>query len=112
VRVIGVQAEEAPAMALSWRARRSVETRSAATIADGIAARVPVAEALELLLRHVDDMTLVSEEEILDAQRQLRRDLPFTVETAAAAGWAAARRHRPAEPIGLVLTGGNVVPAD
>ena len=112
IRVIGVQAEAAPAMTLSWRERRPIETRSAATIADGIAARVPVAEALELMLRHVDDMLLVSEEEIVDAQRELRRGLPFSLETAAAAGWAAARRHRPAEPIGLVLTGGNVVPAD
>jgi threonine dehydratase len=111
MRVIGIQAEAAPAMALSWREGRAVETPTAATIADGIAARVPVAEALELMLRHVDDMVLVSEEEIHDAQRELRRELPFTVETAAAAGWAAARRHRPAEPIGLVLTGGNVVPA-
>lgn len=112
VRVIGVQAEEAPAMTLSWRERRAIETPTANTVADGIAARVPVPEALELMLRHVDGMELVSEEEIVDAQRQLRRDLPFTVETAAAAGWAAARRHRPPEPIGIILTGGNVVPAD
>lgn len=112
VRVVGVQAEEAPAMALSWRERRAIETPTAATVADGIAARVPIPEALDLMLRHVDAMELVSEAEILDAQRQLRGDLPFTVETAAAAGWAAARRHRPAEAIGIVLTGGNVVPAD
>jgi threonine dehydratase len=111
VRLIGVQAEEAPAMTLSWRERRAIETPTANTVADGIAARVPVPEALELMLRHVDGMELVSEDEIVDAQRQLRRDLPFTVETAAAAGWAAARRHRP-EPIGIILTGGNVVPAD
>jgi threonine dehydratase len=112
VRLIGVQAEEAPAMTLSWRERRAIETPTANTVADGIAARVPVPEALELMLRHVDGMELVSEEEIVDAQRQLRRDLPFTVETAAAAGWAAARRHRPPEPIGIILTGGNVLPAD
>jgi threonine dehydratase len=98
-------------MTLSWRERRAIETPTANTVADGIAARVPVPEALELMLRHVDGMELVSEDEIVDAQRQLRRDLPFTVETAAAAGWAAARRHRP-EPIGIILTGGNVVPAD
>jgi threonine dehydratase len=99
-------------MTLSWRERRAIQTPSADTIADGIAARVPVPEALELMLRHVDDMLLVGEDEILDAQRQLAADLPFTVETAAAAGWAAARRHRPPQPIGIVLTGGNVVPAD
>jgi threonine dehydratase len=112
VRLVGVQAAEAPAMTLSWRERRAVETPTADTVADGIAARVPVPEALELMLRHVDDMVLVDEAEILEAQRQLRGDLPFTIETAAAAGWAAARRHPRVEPIGFVLTGGNVVPAD
>jgi threonine dehydratase len=111
IRLVGVQAEEAPAMTISWRERRAIETPTANTIADGIAARVPVAEALELMLRHVDDMTLVSEREIVDAQRQLGNDLPFSVETAAAAGWAAAQRHRQTEPIGIILTGGNVVPA-
>ena len=41
-RVIGVQAAGAPAMTLSWRERRPIETPRADTIADGIAARVPV----------------------------------------------------------------------
>lgn len=112
VRLIGVQAEAAPAMTLSWREGRAIETTSANTVADGIAARVPVPEALELMLRHVDDMMLVAEDEILGAQRELAADLPFTVETAAAAGWAAARHHRSSEPIGIILTGGNVVPPD
>jgi threonine dehydratase len=110
LRLIGVQAETAPAMTLSWRARRPIETETAATVADGIAARVPVPEALELMLRHVNEMLLVGETDILDAQRELAEALPFTIETAAAAGWAAARRHTHAEPIGFVLTGGNVPP--
>lgn len=111
VRLIGVQAEAAPAMTLSWKERRAIETATADTVADGIAARVPVPEALALMLRHVDDMVLVSEAEILAAQAELAADLPLSVETAAAAGWAAARRHDRPEPIGFVLTGGNVVPA-
>jgi threonine dehydratase len=110
MRLVGVQAEAAPAMTLSWQERRAIETETADTVADGIAARVPVPEALELMLRHVDEMVLVSEAEILSAQAELTRDLPLTVETAAAAGWAAARRHARPEPIGFVLTGGNVVP--
>jgi threonine dehydratase len=108
MRLIGVQAEGAPAMALSWAERRPIETPTANTIADGIAARVPVPEALDLMIRHVDAMELVNEEEILAAQAELERDLPFAIETAAAAGWAAARRHATPEPIGFVLTGGNV----
>lgn len=110
VRVIGVQAEEAPAMAMSWRERRPIETPTARTVADGIATRVPIIEALDLMVRYVDAIELVSEKEILAAQQELRAALPFAVETAAAAGWAAARRHATPEPIGFILTGGNVSP--
>ena len=97
-------------MAMSWEQRRPVQTPTANTVADGIAARVPILEALDLMLRYVDAMELVSESEILMAQAELQRDLPLAVETAAAAGWAAARRHATPQPIGFVLTGGNVSP--
>ncbi len=55
-RVIGVQSEAAPSMTLSWRAGRPIETPSAATFADGIATRVPVPEALDMMAGRVDDM--------------------------------------------------------
>ena len=111
VRVIGVQAAGAPAIALSWRARRPIETEDVKTVADGIAARVPVPEALALMLECVDDMRLVEEEAILSAQAELSAALPFAIETAAAVGWAAllaAPRH--AGAVGLILTGGNIPP--
>ena len=44
-RVVGIQSEAAPSMTLSWEQGRPIETESAATIADGIATRVPVPEA-------------------------------------------------------------------
>ena len=108
VRVIGVQAARAPAMERSWRARRPIETERADTIADGIAARVPIAEALELMLRGVDEMELVSEEEITAWTRELEVALPVAIETAAGAGWAAARRSGSSGgAIALIVTGGN-----
>lgn len=111
-RVIGVQAERAPAMYLSWRERRPVETDRADTVADGIAARVPVPQALEIMLDAVDEMLLVSDEEILAAQAELSAALPLSVETAAAAAWAAMRRPSSRSgAIGFVLTGGNLPPA-
>ncbi len=111
-RVIGVQATGAPAMTNSWRERRAIETPSVDTVADGIAARVPVAEALEIMWRVVDDMVLVDDEAILGAQRELSAALPFTVEPSAAAAWAA-MRNAPAGAgaIGFILTGGNLPPA-
>jgi threonine dehydratase len=110
-RVIGVQAEGAPAMTLSWRAGRPIETPGVETVADGIAARVPVAEALAIMRRAVDDMVLVDDAAILEAQRELAAALPFTVETSAAAAWAA-MREAPAGTgaIGFILTGGNLPP--
>jgi threonine dehydratase len=110
-RVIGVQAAGAPAMTLSWRERRPIETPRADTIADGIAARVPVPAALELMFEVVDEMLLVDEEQIVAATRELSGLVPSTVEPSAGAAWApvrAAQSH--AGTIGVLVTGGNVVP--
>lgn len=110
-RVIGVQAAGAPAMTLSWRARRPIETPRADTIADGIAARVPVPAALELMFEVVDEMLLVDEEQIVAATRELSAALPSTIEPAAGAAWAAVRAAQPhAGAVGVLVTGGNVVP--
>ncbi len=109
-RVIGVQAAGAPAMTLSWRAKRPIETERADTIADGIAARVPVPEALSLMLEVVDDMLLVDDPSIMAATAQLSAELPLAIEPSAGAAWAAALQQPPTGPIALILTGGNVTP--
>jgi threonine dehydratase len=110
-RVIGVQAAGAPAMTLSWRERRPIETPTADTVADGIAARVPVPEALALMLEVVDEMLLVDEDQIVAATNQLSGALPSTIEPAAGAAWAAVRAAEAQRgAIGLVVTGGNVSP--
>ena len=41
-RVVGVQAEGAPAMTLSWRAGRPIDTDAVTTYADGIASRIAI----------------------------------------------------------------------
>ncbi|MEX0710270.1 MAG: pyridoxal-phosphate dependent enzyme [Chloroflexota bacterium] len=109
-RVVGVQAAQAPAMTLSWRAGRPIETERADTVADGIAARVPVPLALELMLAAVDEMRLVEEAEIIAATAEMAAALPFTVEPSAGAAWAAALQQPRAGAIALVMTGGNVAP--
>lgn len=108
-RVVGVQAEEAPAMTLSWRARRPIDTETAATFADGIAARVSIPLAVELLDGRVDDMVLVSEAQLRDAQAELTDALGITVEGAAAASWAALiAGPRPDGAAVVIITGSNV----
>jgi threonine dehydratase len=111
MRVIGVQAAGAPAMTLSWRERRPIETPTVDTLADGIAARVPVPEALELMLNVVDEMLLVDEDQIVAATNELSVALPSTIEPAAGAAWAAIRAAEAQRgAIGVLVTGGNVSP--
>lgn len=107
-RIIGVQAAGAPAMTLSWRERRPIETPSADTIADGIAARVPVPAALELMIMVVDEMLLVDDVQIVAATREMSVALPTMVEPSAGAGWAAVRAQSQPGAVGVVVTGGNV----
>ena len=113
-RIVGVCAAAAPAMEQSWRTGRIVETRSAETIADGIAVRVPVPQALAILDDIVDDIVLVSEGSLRDATRLLWHHLGLVVEPAGAAGVAALIEHRSSLAHGLVATplcGGNLSPA-
>jgi threonine dehydratase len=108
-RVVGVQAEAAPSMTLSWREGRPIETPTAATFAEGIASRVPVPEALEMMAGRVDDMTLLSEAAMHDAQEELTAALGITVEGAAAASWAAVLADRASDgPALVIVTGSNV----
>ncbi len=87
-RVVGVQAERADAMTRSWRAGAPVDTESADTYADGIASRVAIPRAVELMTGRVDDMVTVSEDALRAAQAVLTEELGVTVEGAAAASWA------------------------
>jgi threonine dehydratase len=110
-RVIGVVAEGAPAMELSWRARWPVSTESVSTIADGIAVRDPIPEAFEDMRTTVDDVMRVSDEEIVDAMRLLLNDVGLVVEPSGAAGLAAAAKMGSSlagQRVGVIITGGNL----
>ncbi|MEO8744314.1 MAG: threonine/serine dehydratase [Candidatus Dormiibacterota bacterium] len=112
-RVIAVCAAGSPAMELSWRAGKPVAAAST-TIADGIAVRVPVPEALTIMRMTVDEVMLVSDTEILAAMRALFADAGLVVEPAGAAG-VAAIMHRRSELAGMrvatPLCGGNLTSA-
>jgi threonine dehydratase len=108
-RVLGVQAEGAPAMTLSWRAGRAIDTESVSTYADGIAARVSIPSSVALMDGRVDDIVLVSEAAMHAAQAELTDALGITVEGAAAASWAALLEGpRPDGPAVVIVTGSNV----
>ena len=109
--VVAVCPAGAPAMELSWRAGKPVSTSDMDTIADGIAVRVPVPAALDIMRTAVDEVMLVTDEEIVEAMRWLHRDAGIVVEPAGAAGVAAIalRRDKLAgKRVAVPLTGGNV----
>ena len=111
-KVIGVCAEQAPSMQLSWVARRAVEA-PASTIADGISVRVPIPDAVDLMASCVDDVLLVGEEGMREAMRFVFHDAGLVVEPSAVAGVAAIANHARAFAgmrVATILTGGNLTP--
>jgi threonine dehydratase len=105
---VGAAAKEAPVMALSWEARRPVESDRCATIADGLAVRVAVPYAVDVLNEVADRMLLVSEREIARGVADLDR-AGVRAEAAAGAGLAAVAQLQELDgPIVLVVTGRNI----
>jgi threonine dehydratase len=111
MQVIGVVAEGAPAMALSWRAGRVITTQSVTTIADGIAVRDPIPEAFDDMKDVVDDVVTVSDGEIVEAMGLLLDRAGLAVEPAGAAGLAAMTKlgsGMRGRRVGVIVTGGNI----
>jgi hypothetical protein len=88
VRIIGVQAEQAPAYVRSWQQGRVVRTDTCDTIADGLATLHPLETNVIAIRELVDEVRLVSEQELLDAIRILLLDEHVVAEAAGAAATA------------------------
>src|SRR6516225_8438228 len=89
VKIVGVQAERAPSYVLSWREGRAIPTETCDTIADGLATRTPEAENVQAIRRLVDEVRLVSDEQMLAAIRHLLLEEHLVAEPAGAAACAA-----------------------
>jgi threonine dehydratase len=109
-KIIGVQSERAPSYFLSWRAGRAVQTATCDTIADGLATRTPVAANVEAIRALVDEVILVSEEEMLQAIGRLLIDEHIVAEPAGAAATAAFLKSQAETSANVILlmTGANV----
>ena len=109
--VIGVVADNAAAYALSFAKGRPVTTDSADTLADGMACRVPVPEAVAAINDGAARVVTVGEEAMLEAIAAYFDDTHNIAEGAGAAPLAAllAERTRMAgKRVGLILSGGNL----
>ena len=112
-RVIGVQSAQAPSAYRSWKARRLVDAPNQ-TIAEGLATGQPFQLPQRILWELLDDLILVSDDELLDATAATIRHTRNLVEPAGAAALAAAinlgdRLH--GGRVALVCSGGNISPA-
>ena len=110
--IVGVQAANAPAYYESWRTGRVVTTETANTMADGLATTTPTPYNVEAVRALVDEMALVSEDEMLAAMRLLHETDGLIAEPSSAATVAAIKRLKGglASPVVAIITGGNVAP--
>lgn len=109
--VVGVVSANAASYALSFAAGHAISTNSADTFADGVACRVPNAEALAIILKGAARIVSVGEGEIRAAMRHYFTDTHNVVEGAGAVPLAAALKERArnaGQRIGLILSGGNI----
>ncbi len=109
VKIIGVQAERAPSYYLSWKQGKAVPTDTCDTCADGLSTRTPDAENVRVIRELVDDVVLVSEQQMLDTIRQLYEKEGIVAEPAGAAATAAfLASPRRDGSIVLLVSGGNI----
>jgi threonine dehydratase len=112
-RIIGVTATGAPAYRLSFQARAVVSAPVTTQLADGLACRLPDADALAIILDNVDEIIEVTDAEVADAMRLYYRATHNLAEGAGAAALAGALQLKDdarlkGKEIGIPLTGGNV----
>ena len=111
VQIVAVQAEGAPAMVESWRSGQVVTHKRTRTVADGIAVRLPVPEALADMQGLVDDALLVSDDAILRALKLVHQHVGVVAEPSGAVGVAGVLAHAArfqGRHVGTVVCGGNL----
>lgn len=113
-RVIGICPKGADATWQSWKHGTLVINDQVDTMADGVAVRAPIIEAMEDMRDIVDDIWLVDEASIAEGMRLGLEHLGLLLEPAGALGLAAAydRRHQWPKntSIATILTGANPAP--
>ena len=108
--VIGVQAAGAPAVYNSWR-ERTLQAATISTAAEGLATGNAFYIAVKTLIDKLDDMVLVTEEEMRDAVILLARTAHVIAEEAGAAAAAAATQMAErlrGKKVAVIVSGGNV----
>jgi threonine dehydratase len=112
VRVVGVEPDGADAMSRSLEQGAPVHLESVDTIADGLAPPFAGEHTFRHVQRFVDEIVRVTDEEILDALRQLIQRCKLAPEPSGAAGLAGLLSGKvapaPGSAVVIVISGGNV----
>jgi threonine dehydratase len=110
IRVVGCEPKNADDAYRSLRAGRIVPCEHPDTIADGL--RASLAErTFSLLRRYVDEISVVTEEEIVAAMREVWERMKIIIEPSSAVAVAPALLRRigaEGKRVGIILSGGNV----
>ena len=114
IRVIGVQAEGAPAFYESWKEDAVKQTERVNTIAEGLATARTYDLPFNSLRKRIDDIVLVSDDEMSRAVNTIFLATGQVAELAGAASTAAAfkiRSQLERKTVALLVSGGNIQPA-
>lgn len=111
IKVIGVQSKGASAMLNSFNEGKIINSSKVKTIADGIAVRDVNEDCFNIIKQNVDDIVMVSDEEIANAVLFLLEQHKQVVEGAGAASVAAIMHGKIPNLSGnvvCILSGGNI----
>ncbi|GHE97171.1 serine/threonine dehydratase [Amycolatopsis deserti] len=108
IRVIGVEPEQANDTQLSLRQGERVRIPVARTIADGLAADIPGELTFSVNQRLVDDIIVVSDDEIREAMRFAFERLKIVLEPSGATSLAGLLKGGFTGRVGVILSGGNI----
>lgn len=113
IKVVGVQAEGAPAFYHSWKNGSIISTGGVKTEAEGLATAQAYELPLKILREKLDDIVLVSDQEMMNAIKTLFYAVRQVAELAGAASTAAALKTKEqlaGKKVALPLNGGNIQP--
>lgn len=113
VKVIGVQSENASSIYWSFKKESMIESETKTTICDGIAVKKPGDITVPMIKKYVDDVVLVSDEEVAKSILLLLERAKTFVEGAGAVSLAAILFEKVNivnKKVVAVLSGGNLTP--
>ena len=115
LKVIGVEPERCPTLYAARKAGEPVDVDVSGVAADSLGARRIGDLAFAIAQRYVQDVVLITDEEIRQTQRALWENLRILAEPGGAAALAGLRSGKyqpvPGERVGVIVCGGNADPS-